>query len=83
MIKLSIKNESGPDDEKEFKGKVYLEQDEGDEDIYLKIDINGEDWGILRINADGTFALCASLPDDIGLQVDEGGCILMEELYDN
>lgn len=62
--------------EKEFKGVVYLEQNKHG-DIDLKTDIpNDPDWYILTLKFNGTIEKCESLPDNIGLQVDDNGRII-------
>ncbi len=78
MIKFNIRNESDPKG-KEFKGALYLEQrGNGDVDLIM-VDVGGATWNIIRLETNGTIIRYEDLPDNIGLQVDEDGRIILSE----
>ena len=57
--------------------ELYLEQE--DDAIYLRgKDTDGSCWYIFRFNSDGTFFRCPSLPQNIGITLDNR-CRIVEE----
>jgi len=79
MIKLSIKNESNAKRE-EFEGTLYLKQNSnGDVNLVIVDAKDNMDWYIAKLKTDGTIMRHNSLSDDIGLQVDDNGRIILSE----
>lgn len=75
MIKLSVKGSTHK--KKEHIGVLSL-RDNGDGSIILVMKDRiypDYSWNLLGIRSDGTFNRCKSLPDGIGLQVNDEGQI--------
>lgn len=80
MIELSIKNKPEPRKKKVYGGILSLRQNYDG-----SITLNMEDgrypnhpWNILSMESNGTIYRCGALPNDIGLQVDSDGKILIQ-----
>ena len=78
MINLRIQGEAKVE-KSTFEGTLYLEQrGNGDVDLIM-VDVGGATWDIIRLETNGTIIRYEDLPDNIGLQVDEDGRIILSE----